>query len=130
MVRKKKENGDDSTADGDDNDDNRIVTIKCLLNSILRDDSRELFIKSMEIKSLNATKMCVLGSLLFLYKVQYSFEVGMGDDDFFDGDGEKAINSCFLGVLEQNIEKEKAVWPKHWTNNINSHGQQTNIGAM
>lgn len=43
MVRKKGKVNDDGTADGDN--DTCIVTMKCLLNSLLRDDNHEKFVK-------------------------------------------------------------------------------------
>lgn len=97
IKKKKKQN-----SNGDDDNDEGIVAIKCTLNSILRKEYRDLMISAITERSLTATKICALGSLLFLTKVQRAFEEN--HNAFFEqNDGEDKIRKCFQAVLQHNI---------------------------
>ena len=51
-----------------------ITTVKCALNTIIRPQFQEALVNKITDLSLQATSICVLGSLLFLFEVQKAFE--------------------------------------------------------
>lgn len=101
-----------------------IVTIKCLLRSVLRSKYRDLVTKFIEQRSIQATKMLHLGSLFFLNEVQLAFD--QNRIEYFQCDGEMCIRECVRAVLNQNInqpgmnrefrilaEANGIIWPKN-----------------
>lgn len=99
IPKKKVEN-----SNGNDDNSVGIVAIKCTLNSILRKEYRDLMISAISERSVTATKISALGSLLFLNKVQRAFEENR--NLFFDeNDGADIIRKCFQAVLRHNVRK-------------------------
>lgn len=83
------------------NKDYNLVVIKCKLKTIVRRPFWHLVKGWMDEKSRSATKICALGSLLFLNRVQAVFDNRLNngiDSDFFGEDGEQIIRSCFYSV--------------------------------
>lgn len=87
----------------EEEEDENITTVKTGLRNVLKPKFRNVFIKAIEEKSIEATKLCALGSLLFLYKVQEAYDTK--HIDFFRENGEHVIRDCFLGVLPKNFVK-------------------------
>lgn len=88
----------------EDAENSNITTVKTGLKNILRPKFRQILSKAIAEKSVEATKICALASLLFLNKVQRAF-----DDNhyafFNENKGEKVINGCFLGVLPKKVKE-------------------------
>lgn len=84
--------------------DYKLVVIKCKLATIVRRNVRNLVIPLIAEKSVLATKICALGSLLFLNKVQAAFDSGI-ETDFFGQKGVDVIRSCFLSVTYNKKNK-------------------------
>lgn len=82
-------------------DNTDIVTIKCALRTIVRRPFQNIITNYISDKSIESSKICILGSLLFLEKVQRAFETN--HFEFFNGDGEGIIKDCFYGILGKNI---------------------------
>lgn len=80
-----------------------IVTIKCLLSSVLRHGYHDMVVDFIEKRSIEATKMCHLGSLFFLNQVQSAFD--RNHFDYFVNGNDETVNRCFRAVLKQNIKK-------------------------
>lgn len=102
--KSKTENGQSN-----ENDEDKYTTVKCGLRSIIRPKYRHLIINSIEEKSILSTKICALGSLLLLYKVQNAYDNGRLHREFFTQDGQIVIKECFDAVLVQNINGMKMV---------------------
>lgn len=77
------------------NKDYNLVVIKCKLKSIVRPEFRDLVKDWTGRKSVLATKICDLGSMLFFSRAQAAFD---NESDHFGGDGEQEIRSCFFSV--------------------------------
>lgn len=103
-IKKKREklrdNPDNIPINDDDDEDDNLVTIKCGLKTIIKRKFRKIIIEAITKRSLQATKMCALASLLFLNKVHREFDAT--NQAFFNQSGEQVIIDCFYGVLIQN----------------------------
>lgn len=102
-ANEKQEKDDDD--EEDDDEEEGKTTVKTQLRKIIRPQYRQTIIPAVIHNSIEATRICALGSLLFLWKVQAAF-----DDshfDFFNQDGEKVIRECFFAVLQKNIRSDK-----------------------
>lgn len=71
--------------------------VKLALKSVLRDEYRDAFVAQVEKWCHVATKISILGSLLFLFKCNKAFD----DDDnlFFRGNGTNVLKECFNSIL-------------------------------
>lgn len=89
-------------------DDYDLLAIKISAKTAVRPEFHDVVIPWIAKKSIEATKICELASLLFLNKVRAEFEVARitGNWTFFDGDGEHVIEGCFFAVLAKNKENE------------------------
>lgn len=95
----------DSDEDSGEDEDDSYSTVKCGLLSIVRPPFRDILISDIEAKPIESTKICVLGSLLLLYKIQSAYDTG--HRAFFEQDGATVIKDCFHGVLIQNVHSAK-----------------------
>jgi len=84
----------------DDDEEDRYTTRKCPLASILRPKYKHILTNQITENSISATKICGLGSLLFLEQVQSAYDAG--NQAFFNQDGQLVIKNCFHAVLRQN----------------------------
>lgn len=83
----------------------RITTVKCGLASVLRPRYKDIIAQAITDRSLMATKITAIGSLLFLFKVETAFD--STDIAFFGQEGHKVIKECFQGVLMDNVATTK-----------------------
>ena len=85
--------------------DYNLVVIKCKLKSIVRPEFRNLVKDWIGQKSISATKICDLGSMLFFSRAQAAFDDGIRTKHF-DTSGEQEIRSCFFSV---SYNRQKAM---------------------
>lgn len=78
----------------------RYTIRKCGLKGIIREEYREIIVNAITEKSIKATKICALASLLLLEQVQRAYDAG--HQAFFNQCGQLVIKSCFHAVLQQN----------------------------
>lgn len=83
----------------------RTTTVKCGLKSVLRPRFKHIIAPAISDRSIMATKITALGSLLFLFKAETAFE--NADVSFFGRNGHDVIKECFNGVLIQNVATTK-----------------------
>lgn len=81
-----------------------LLAIKISAKTAIREEYHNTIIPWIAQKSIESTKICELGSILFLNKVKEAHEAS--DWIFFDGDGAHIIQNCFYSVLRQNKEGE------------------------
>jgi hypothetical protein len=74
------------------------------LRELIRDEYRDQFVECLSKRSVMATKICVLASHLFLYRMKLCYETG--STSFHEDDGSDIIKRCFYAVLHKNKEKE------------------------
>lgn len=102
--------------DEEEEENTTITTVKTGLRNILRPKFRNVIIASITEKSINATKLCALASLLFLNKVQEAYE--SNHYDFFCQNGEKIIKDCFLAAKNINSPDMTSTFKhiiNHWS---------------
>lgn len=97
MFRTSRKRNANDAGENDDQVNKAITTTKCGLNKILRPAYRNQLKAAINQRSLMATRICALGSLLFLYKAQSAFD--SHHNAFFDQFGFDVIKNCFYGVL-------------------------------
>lgn len=85
--------------------DYNLVVIKCKLASIVRREYRNTIVPLIGEKSVEATKICALGSLLFLNRAQAAFDTGSAVSAFFDQRGEDVIRKCFQNVVHNKRKR-------------------------
>lgn len=108
MARKKEKEKkpnkcDDADEKEEEVDELKIRTIKTQLKNILRPDNRNVLIQAISAKSIIATEVCCLASLLLLYRVEKAFEDRY--NEFFQQNGDDIIRSCFYDVCQTNGSK-------------------------
>lgn len=89
----------------EEEENSKIITVKTSLKNILKPKYRNTIIEGIAAKSIEATKLCALGSLLVLYKVQKAYDTN--HIDFFRQNGEDVIRDCFLGLIPKNFAERK-----------------------
>lgn len=92
--------------------DFNLVVIKCKLASIVRRECRNTIGPLIGEKSVSATKICALGSLLFLNRAQAAFNGGSVESAFFDQRGEDVIRKCFQDVMHN--KRKRLVVPEEF----------------
>lgn len=95
----------DKNEKDEDEEESNIRTVKTQLKPIIRKDYREAITAVIVDRSIQATKICALGSLLFLNKVQHAFD--NNHIEFLEQNCETVIRECFYGVLHKNIYTTK-----------------------
>lgn len=91
--------------DDEEEEDTNMMTVKTGLKNILRPRFRNVLTKAISEKSIEATKLCSLASLLFLNKVQNAYD--SNHEAFFRQNGENVIRDCFYAVLPKNLHTDK-----------------------
>ena len=76
------------------------VIVKTTLESILCDEYKDTITEAFTERSIKATNICVLSSLLMLDKVRSSYE--RRDFAFFERKSEDVVSDCFNAILKQN----------------------------
>lgn len=88
----------------EEEDESKIRTVKTQLkNILLPGENRDILIAAITEKSIIATEICHLASLLFLYRVEQAFDDR--HDEFFRQNGDDVIRQCFQAVCEKNFNK-------------------------
>lgn len=101
VPRKKKP----PTENEDSEPEKDYFAIKISARTAIRSDFHRTVIPWITAKSIEATKICELASLLFLNVVQNRFEGG--DWNFFvNSDGCHIIENCFHGVIKKYVNSE------------------------
>lgn len=87
-----------------------ITTRKTGLRKLIRPAYRDAVIEFIAGRSIQAAKMCLTGSLLFLNQVQRAFDEN--DNTFFEQNGDDVIRECFMAVLIQNVRTSNTMIPE------------------
>lgn len=95
---------ENQSADGDEKEEKaNIRTVKTQLKNVLLPANRDLLIAAIAQKSIVATEICCLASLLFLYRVENAFE--NNHYEFFMQKGDEIIRKCFYDVCTNGGKK-------------------------
>lgn len=100
-VKKNQANNCDDADGEEEEDESNFRTVKTQLKNILKPEYRNILIPAISEKSIIATEICHLASLLFLYRVEKAF-----DDNhyqFFQQKGDDIIRQCFYDVCKKKV---------------------------
>lgn len=97
MGRNRRQHG--RGENGTNNDDIEIRAVKMTLFQALKPKFRKAFMQLMHKWCLAATAISFLASLLLLFKANKA--VDDDDENFFNGNGTRIIQNCFLEVLNR-----------------------------